>query len=149
MGGRGRQISEFEANLSTEFQGSLRGGKKKQNNIKIKVAELRQESPHQSNLKLHQTLRYAHITHTRNEARKQTLQTKSTAVTPSLNPFYLYFRISKRKHCSPYSIMRLRNNLGSVPSKWQQLSKDSSNSPTPQYETGFSQHKCLKASLSK
>lgn len=45
--------------------------------------------------------------------------------------------------------MRLRNNLGSVPSKWQHLSRDSSNSPTPQYETGFSQHKCLKASLSK
>lgn len=31
----------------------------------------------------------------------------------------------------------------------QHLSRDSSNSPTPQYETGFSQHKCLKASLSK
>lgn len=31
----------------------------------------------------------------------------------------------------------------------QHLSRDSSNSPTPQYETGFSQHKCLKASLNK
>lgn len=31
----------------------------------------------------------------------------------------------------------------------QHLSRDSSNSPTPQYETGFSQHRCLKANLSK
>lgn len=57
----------------------------------------------------------------RNESRKQTLQTKSTAVTPSFSPFYLHFRISKRKHCSPYSIIRLRNNLSSVPSKCRYL----------------------------